>query len=54
MCGEAEGGKLGKGDMSNPIRTPSVVNGIQGRAVKVACGGSQTVVVTGVCLIKIM
>ena len=46
-CGEAEGGKLGLGDISNPVKTPTLVQGIPGKVVQVACGGAQTIAITG-------
>ena len=46
-CGEAEGGKLGLGDISNSVKTPTLVQGIPGKVVQVACGGAQTIAITG-------
>ena len=46
-CGEAEGGKLGLGDCDDSIRVPTQVEGIDGKVVFVACGGSQTIAITG-------
>ena len=46
-CGEAEGGKLGQGDVTEAVHIPTQVDGIPGRVVHVACGGSQTVAITG-------
>ena len=47
MCGEAEGGKLGLGDISNPVKTPILVQTIPDKVVQVACGGAQTIAITG-------
>ena len=47
MCGEAEGGKLGLGDISNAVKTPTLVQTIPDKVVQVACGGAQTIAITG-------
>ncbi len=45
--GETECGKLGRGEEPNESTTPQEVEGIEGKVVWVACGGSHTVAVTG-------